>query len=85
MIFGTRSTDFGGGTLGAEEGTELLALFLGVWWVPADIGWVALEEIGHKHLVVVLAVRVGDDVSSLKGLREESEDIVDEEDSGSSG
>lgn len=28
-----------------EELAELLALLVVVWWVPGDVGWLAVEEI----------------------------------------
>jgi hypothetical protein len=39
-----------------------------------------LKEIRHIHLVLVLFVRVGEDVGSLQGLREKAEDVVNRED-----
>jgi hypothetical protein len=28
-----------------EEFAELLSLLLGVWWVPRDVRWFAIEEV----------------------------------------
>ncbi len=47
--------------------------------VPGDIGRVSLEPIRYKNLVFGLVVCGGEDVGSLDGLREVSEDIVNEE------
>lgn len=32
-------------SLRLEEFAELLSLFLGVWWVPRDVRWFAIEEV----------------------------------------
>jgi tetrahydromethanopterin S-methyltransferase subunit G len=42
--------------------------------VPRDIGGLALEEVGHEHAVFLL-IRVGQDVGTLNGLVEETEDV----------
>lgn len=49
--------------------------------VPRDIGRLALEEVWHKDLVLVVLVRGRQDVCALDRLREVAEDIIDEEDS----
>lgn len=41
---------------------------------------VALEEVRHEDLVLVVLVGVGEDVGALEGLRAEAEDVVDDED-----
>jgi len=43
----------------------------------------ALEEVGHVDLVlVVFVVGMGEDIGTLKGLRAVAEDIIDDEDGG---
>jgi len=49
--------------------------------VPRDISWVPLEEIRHENLVLVVLIGRGKDISSLKGLGEISEDVIDIENS----
>lgn len=58
---------------------ELLALLLSVRRVPGNVGGAAIEEVWHEHLILVLLVAVRQDVGALKGLREETEDVVDDE------
>lgn len=55
-----------------EELAQLLALVVGVWWVPRDVGWLAIEEVWHEHLVLSLLVAMGKDISSLESLWEEA-------------
>jgi len=38
----------------------------------------SVEEIRHEDLILVLVVRMSDDVGTLEGLIEEAEDIIDE-------
>ena len=69
-----------------KESSQLLALLLGIRWVPRVVGRLAVEEIRNKDLIlVVLVVRVGQDVSALQRLRAEAEDVVYDQDGGSSG
>lgn len=70
------------GALLLEEIAELLALLLCVRRVPGDVCGLALEEVGHEDLVLVLLVGVCEDVGALQRLGEEAEDVVDEEDGG---
>jgi len=66
-----------------EELAKLLSFLLGVWRVPAVICRLALEEVGHVDLVlVVFVVGMGEDIGTLKGLRAVAEDIIDDEDGG---
>ena len=43
---------------------------------PADVGWLAVEEIGHEHLVWAFLVTMGQDIGALQCLWEEAKDIV---------
>lgn len=43
---------------------------------PADVGWLALEEIWHKHLVWAFFVAIREYVGTLQGLWEESKDVI---------
>jgi len=63
-----------GGSLGLEEVAELLLMFIRLRREPGDIGRLALEEVGHEDTVFLL-VGIGQDVGSLDGLREETEDV----------
>lgn len=69
-----------GASLGLEEFTQLLALLVVVRWVPSNVRRLALEEVGNKDLILVFLVGVSEDVGALNGLREESEDIIDNKD-----
>ena len=69
----------GGRGLGLEELAELGALLVCLGRVPGDVGGFAVEEVGHEDLVFVRLVRVGEDVGALDRLREEAEDVVDED------
>ena len=66
--------------LGLEELAQLLALLIVVRRVPADVGWLALEEVRHEDAVRVLLVAVSEDVGALDGLWEEAEYVEDYED-----
>lgn len=46
---------------------------------PCDISGLAGEEVGHEDLVLFW-VGIGEDISALNCLREEPEDVVDDED-----
>lgn len=48
-----------------------------VWWVPLDWNRLALKEVGHEDLVLMVLVGMSKDISTLEGLREEAENIVD--------
>jgi hypothetical protein len=63
-----------------EELAQLLALLLGVRRIPGDVGRVAVEEVRHEDAVRALVVAGGKDVGALQRLREEAEDVVDDED-----
>jgi len=63
-----------GSGLGLEEVAELLLVVVGLRGEPGDVGGLALEEVGHEDTVLLL-VGVGQDVGSLDGLGEETEDI----------
>jgi len=64
-----------------EEGAQFLLLVLVVaGWVPGDVGGGAFKEVGYENLVLSLLVCVRKDVGALQRLREEAEDIVDDED-----
>ena len=58
-----------------EKLAQLFALLLRVWRVPRDVGRFALEPVGHEDFVFL-----AEDIGALEGLREEPEDVVDEED-----
>lgn len=77
-----RHTFYGLGRRGLrpEELAELLALLFCVWWVPTDIGRLALEKVGHEDPVLVRLVGVRKDVGALQCLGPEAENIVDDED-----
>ena len=38
----------------AEEFAELLALVVGVWGVPGDVGWLAVEEVWSMLSAIAL-------------------------------
>lgn len=64
-----------------KKRAKLLSFFLGVWRYPAVICSLALEEVGHVDLVlVVFVVGVGEDIGTLQGLRAVAEDVIDDED-----
>jgi hypothetical protein len=75
--FGDAWQSLGRCSLSLEKLAELLALLLVVWWVPRDVGGLSFEEIWHEDLVLVIFVRVGQDISSLESLVEEAKDVVD--------
>ena len=56
-----------------EECTYLCLVVVGLWRIPGNIYWLAVKEIRHEDEVVGVARR-GEDVCSLEGLREISED-----------
>lgn len=60
--------------LGLEEVAELGLVVVGLGREPADVGGLALEEVGHEDAVFL---RVGgrEDVGALEGLGEEAEDV----------
>lgn len=62
-----------------EEGAELLAFVFVVWRVPGNVRRLAFEEVRHEDLVGVLRVGEGEDVGALQSLREEAEDVVDDQ------
>lgn len=47
-----------------------------IYTYPADVGWLALEEIWHKHLVRAFFVAIREYVGTLQGLWEESKDVI---------
>lgn len=47
-----------------------------IYTYPADVGWLALEEIWHKHLVWAFFVAIREYVGTLQGLWEESKDVI---------
>ena len=60
---------------------KFIFFFLGIRRIPRNICWVSLEEIWHENLILmILIVCVSENVGALKGLRFESEDVVDYED-----
>lgn len=64
-----------------EKRAKLLSFLLGIWRHPALICRLALEEVRHVDLVlVVFVVGVGEDIGTLQGLRAVAEDIIDDED-----
>lgn len=65
-----------------KECSKLLALLLGVGRVPRVVGRLAVEEVRHKDLVLVLLVRVRQDVGPLQCVVMEAKYIVDDEDGG---
>lgn len=64
----------------SEELAKLLLLLVVVGRVPRNVGGVALEPIGHEDLVFAVVVGRGEDVGALERLREESENVVDDQD-----
>lgn len=71
-----------GDTLGrvlAEEGAQVLLLLVVVGRVPLNGAGLALEPVGHEHLVFGV-VTGGQDVCALDGLVEVAEDVVDDDD-----
>lgn len=60
--------------LGLEEVAEFLFVFVGLRREPGDIGRLSLEEIGHENAVLLL-VSGGQDIGTLDGLVEETEDV----------
>jgi hypothetical protein len=67
------------GSRALEEGTELLAFLFVVRWVPANVSWIALEEVRDEDVVGLLMITRCKYVGTLKCLRVESEDIVDDQ------
>ncbi len=65
---------------GLEELAQFLALLVRVRWVPGDVGGLALEEVRHENAILVLLVGVRENVGALESLREEAEDVVDDQD-----
>lgn len=61
--------------LGLEEVAQLLLVLIRLGRVPGDVGRTALEPVGHVDAVLLLRVRVGEDVGALESLGEEAEDI----------
>jgi len=66
--------------LGLEEATKRLLLLRGVWRHPGEISGLAIKEIGHEDEVLVLLVRVGENIGALESLIEVAKDIEDEQD-----
>lgn len=64
----------GGSSLGLEEVTQLLLVVVGLRREPGDVGRLALEEVGDENAVLLLA-RGGQDVGTLDGLGEETENV----------
>lgn len=64
----------------SKELAKLLSLLLVVRRVPRDVGRLALEKVGDEDLVTALLVRGGQDISTLEGLGEETENVVDDQD-----
>lgn len=87
ILFAQRLQDLGdalqrlrrGGGPGKEL-AQLLALLGRVRRVPRDVGGSAVEEVRHEDAVRPLVVAGGEDVGALQRLREEAEDVVDDED-----
>lgn len=63
-----------GAGLGLEEVAEFLFVFVGLRREPGDIGRLSLEEVGHENAVFLL-VSGGQDIGTLDGLVEETEDV----------
>lgn len=63
-----------GSTLVLEEVTKLLLVLIGLRREPGDIGGLTLEEVGDEDTVLLLIGR-GQDVGTLNGLVEETEDV----------
>ena len=63
----------------AKEGAQVLLLLVRVGRVPLDGARLALEPVGHEHLVLGL-VAGGQDVGALDSLVEVAEDVVDDHD-----
>jgi hypothetical protein len=70
---------FGWRCSGLEEFTKFLTLLFIIGWVPRDIGWFTLEEIGNEHLIRLLLVTVGKNIGALQSLGIEAENIEDDE------
>lgn len=67
---------------GLEEVAKLLAFLVGIGWEPRNICEIAFKEIWHEYLefpLALLMVETGQDVSTLKCLWKEAEDVVDDE------
>lgn len=57
-----------------EEVAEFLLVLIGGWGVPGDVGGASFEEVGDIDAVLLL-VGGGQNVGTLDGLIEESEDV----------
>lgn len=64
----------GRSSLGLEEVTQLLLVVVGLRREPGDVGRLALKEVGDEDAVLLLA-RGGQDVGTLDGLGEETENV----------
>lgn len=64
-----------------EPFSEFRLFIIVVWRIPFNIRRIAFEEIRDEDLVGVFGVAECKDIGTLYGLREEAEDIVDEENS----
>jgi hypothetical protein len=64
-----------------EEVSKSLSLLFGVRWVPADVRRLALKPIGDEDLIPMVLAGGSQDISSLDGLREIAEDIINVKDS----
>lgn len=70
---------FGGCGTGLKKVSQFLAFVVGVRRVPGNVCWVALKPVGHEDLVLLVLVRGGEDIGTLESLREEAEDVVDDQ------
>ena len=62
----------------SEECAQLLAFLIVVRWVPFLARGLPIEEVGHEDLVFLIP-GVGENIRALQGLREEAEDVEDDE------
>lgn len=83
-VLGAQGLDKGRELLGdavgrvlVEESAQVLLLLVRVGRVPLNGARLALEPIGHEHLVLGV-VAGGQDVGALDGLVEVAEDVVDD-------
>lgn len=54
--------------------SKLLLVFLGGGGIPRDVGGATLEKVGNENAIFLVG-RIGEDVGTLDGLVEETEDV----------
>ena len=60
-----------------EEVAQVLLVFIRLRWEDGNIARLALEKVRDEDAVLVVGVRAGQDIGSLEGLWEKSEDVYE--------